>query len=93
MEEELLAAEALKVARIPRVIEGLLEREGAAAALEVGARAAELSHPQALLEVLVRAATEAGDEGAAAEWRRTAEVAAQAADELKALKEQAAKEK
>jgi hypothetical protein len=93
VEEELLAAEALKVARIPRVIEGLLEREGAAAALEVGARAAELSHPQALLEVLVRAATEAGDEGAAAEWRRTAEVAAQAADELKALKEQAAKEK
>ena len=78
----------LVTSRLASVVEGVLEREGPEAALAIAATTAAFSHPEALMTVLIRAASQTGDEDAVARWTEVAEKAARAAADLKAKKEE-----
>ena len=93
IEVRMLTDGELLTARVAGVVEGVLEREGPEAALVLAAPTAAFSRPEALTEVLIRAATLAGDEDAVDRWTVAAEMAARAAETLKTLKAEAAKRK
>ena len=80
-------------ARVAGAVEGVLEREGPEAALAIAAPTATFSRPEALTELLIRAASQAGDEEAVTRWTEAAEKAARAAEKLKTLKAEAARKK
>jgi len=93
IEVQMLTDGELLTARVAGVVEGVLEREGPEAALVLAAPTAAFSRPEALTEVLLRAANLAGDEDAVNRWTEAAEKAARAAVTLKTLKAEAAKRK
>jgi hypothetical protein len=91
IEVQMLTDGELLTARVAGVVEGVLEREGPESALAIAAPTAAFSRPEALTGVLIRAATEAGDEDAVTRWTKAAEKTARAAEQLKDLKAEAAR--
>lgn len=97
IQRALLLAGELGVERIPETVEQILAREGSGPALEAGAKNLPLTHHPRLLDVLARAAEDAGDAAEAARYRElaTSERAAEQTleERREALAEQARREK
>jgi predicted Zn-dependent protease len=91
-ERRLLDEGRLGVERVHEVVARAVEDEGPAAAVEIGAAAAEYTRHPELLAVLAEASAKLGDEGGAAAWRE-AKLASEAAAETLAEAEKEAREK
>ena len=87
IEERLLDGLRLNLHRVPGLARRRLEREGPQAALAMGEALRDFTLHQELLEVMIEAATAAGDEAAREEWGRLAAEAKAAEERVEAWSE------